>query len=206
MPNEPLSISYLKATDLYQFMMKTIGKEWLDMEPAALWEEMESQALTTDSKDRDCVMALRAAIRSNAPWKDYLVFLNTVAAMNGLGMSPSTEPEVSPSQLAWGITQLKTIDADTEFSDNIKKLIAGIVFQHGLYWIPQDSPLAICSDKLIPLLWARISSDKALEEITGSMEAGYRDYSLCKNDIQRIHSEKLHLIDEYLEMRGGEVI
>jgi hypothetical protein len=205
MPNDPLSISYLNATDLYQFMMKKIGKEWLDMEPAALWEEMEEQGMTMDDGDRDCIMGLRTAIRTNAPWKDYLVFLNTVSALNGLGISPQSEPELSPSQIAWGITQLKTIDPDAEFSDNVKMLTAGIVFQHGLYWIPPSNPLHMCSKKLLPLLWARISSDKALEEIVSAMEAGYQDPAACTNDIQRIHAEKLHIIDEYIAMRGGEI-
>jgi hypothetical protein len=170
------------------------------MEPAALWEEMEHQGMDYRREDSDCIMALRTAIRSNSAWKDWNVFFNTVAAFNGLEINPESLPELTPSQLAWGIKQLKRIDEKDIFSASVCMAIAGIVFEYGICWIPDTSPLAICKPYLQRILWQKICEDETLEALYDKMEEGYFNPASCITDTQRIHSEKLHIIDEYLNL------
>ena len=201
----PDAIAHMHPTTLVRFMIRKFGKEWLDMEPGALWEEMELRGIDYDRQDADYIMALRAAVRSNAAWKDWNVFLNTASALNDLGMNAEALPELTPSQLAWGITQLRRIDEKDKFSEEVCMVIAGIIFQHGIYWIPEGSPLSIAKPYLNRLTWRKISQDETLEKLYDKLKEGYRNPLSCVSDEQRIHSEKLHLIEEYLTLsQDGE--
>lgn len=197
---ETRGIAWMHPSHINRFLIRKIGKEWLSMEPAALWEEMELQGMDYDRGDSDCIMALRTALRSNSAWRDWNVFLNTAAAFNGLEINPESLPELTPSQLAWGIKQLRRVDEEDTFSAEVCMMIAGIIFQHGIYWIPEASPLAICKTYLQRLLWQRISEDKTMEALHDKMKEGYFNPASCITEEQRIHSEKLHIIDEYLSL------
>ena len=189
-------------------LQKRYGDDWLLWDPSVLWDAMDEEK---SQAYRDMVMAVRTALKSDACWKNWGVFLATVKALNGLEIKPGIPNYCTPAQIAYGLLALEEISGNHPFDETVKAMAAAIVFRSGIYWLPEGRLRDLVQPYLDRLLYSRMGAD-----FMASIENMKQRYLLWRSgrspisddenarDEAEEHAVRIALIEEYVERRSNE--
>lgn len=139
----------IAPTVLAEVLIEGMDKTWLEWDPVVLWEELSDKAgVIIDRAQKDKIMAMRVAIKTNQALTQWPVFLHVAKAFNGLEINPDTTTLVTPEMIAWALSELRDIGDDplepdnVELSPYVSSIICAIMFDNGLIYVPED-PIGI---------------------------------------------------------------
>lgn len=196
MPSTPVSMAS-ELNDRY-------GPDWLMWDPVVLWEAIETDTNSSLSQsERDCIMAVRSALKADTAWQDWAVFLATVKALNGSDITTENPNYCTPMQIAWGVYVMEEIAGEQEFSGSVKAMVAAVFFRHGIYWLPEGKLRDIAEPYLSKILYSRQGPEASvIQEALKLSYDSYRAGDLETEEYQ--HTERLLMIEEYVERRSHE--
>lgn len=137
---------------LMRDLTRLYGQEWLSWEPETIWSEVaEDERLSTPipRENRDKVMAVRTAIKSDFPWKRFEVFENVAHAFTGMVPRFDVMQPLEPYQAAFAIDVLHKIHPGIDLDDDVLGYLAALLLEDGISWGPPElfgnvePPLAI---------------------------------------------------------------
>ena len=125
---------------LLRDMTRAYGKEWLSWEPETLWSEIRDDdgVFIIPRVNKDKIMAVRLAVKTDLPWKRLDLFENVSLAFAGLVPRFDMMQPLEPYQVAFGVDVLYRIHPGIEYDDDVKGYIAAILVHDGLSWVPPD--------------------------------------------------------------------
>lgn len=194
MPVEISSPEHIKSLLDEQF-----GNDWLMWEPEVLWDEL-GRRMSISRADKDQIMAIRVMLKSDAPWKDWGAFLSVVRALNGIEISPIYANFSTPAQIAWALEVMDRFSLDDDFDPSIGQVVAGILYQDGIYWLPEGKMKDLAEPYLTDICYKKHGSE--IEDIRNAAEQAYSlpDSEKPPQELKE-HTSKLRLIEEYVERR-----
>lgn len=135
----------IAPTVLAEVLLSALEKEWLKWDPIVLWEELsEITGVALSRAQKDKIMAMRAAIKTDEALTQWPVFLNVAKAFNGLEINPEVTNLVTPEMIAWTLSELQDIgddpmeSDDVELNSHVSSIICAIMFDNGLIYAPED--------------------------------------------------------------------
>ena len=184
---------------LKQILDREFNNHWLFWEPEVLWDEISDRlGIDLERQDRsirDKIMALRTSIKTLVPWQDWHPFLLVVQAFNGISPDMELAEPVSPCHLAYTIKILSILHPDHEFNEDVKRVIAAILFHNGIYWVGPES---------LAFLDSELSAFQDSAEQQEFRELAQSDYDSgdtieVEDDPVSMHTLRLKTIDTYLD-------
>ena len=126
---------------LLRDLTRLYGKEWLSWEPETIWSEVrEDEGVSSEIPrvNKDKVMAVRTAVKTDFPWKHLEVFENAALAFAGLVPRFDVMQPLEPYQIALAVDVLFRIHPGIEYDDDVKGYIAALLVHDGLSWAPPE--------------------------------------------------------------------
>jgi hypothetical protein len=190
--------------------MFEINKDWVDYEPETLWREIAATVSKIPGKDpdldqntKDMIMAVKLCFGSHAPYKEWEVFENVVAALNNEIPLIGELQEVFTAEVVFAVKCMSRISA-TPWSDEVKTYIAAVAHKDGLILMPSE--ILFAQGNLNGISHAsddkkrRVAKEWAHQSIKGVKEK--IDY----NDFVSVHCGKLYDIKKYSTFYSGKEV
>lgn len=124
--------------DILKVLSTRYGDEWVDWEPATLWWAIRRDFGTVGQVTRDKIGALRTAVSTDLPWKDWDTFENCSLAWSDLVPLVGVFQPITPAQAAFGVSILQQIRADEPFQNEVNAYIAAILDDDGWAFAPPE--------------------------------------------------------------------
>lgn len=205
----------IAPTVLASVLLDECEKTWLQWEPMALWEHLQSRTgIELKQSQMDKIMAMRVSIKTDQAFTQWPAFLNIARAFNGLSINPDATTLASPEMIAWTLSELKSIggdpleDDDVELNADVSSKICAILFEHGLAYVPEDPIGEMIKGDLIEYsarynpesIQFAIDAEKTYHNVASAIESG-----IIPGSPLAVHTAKLLLIDAYVtEQREGK--
>jgi hypothetical protein len=126
---------------LLRDLTRTYGKDWLSWEPETIWSEVkddESLKEEIPRVNKDKVMAVRTAVKTDLPWKHLAVFENVALAFAGLVPRFDVMQPLEPYQIALGVDVLYQIHPGIDYDYDVRGYIAALLVHDGMSWAPPE--------------------------------------------------------------------
>ncbi len=184
--------------------------EWVDYEPETLWTEVAETSkqvpggmLSLSRPAKDMIMAVKLCFGSHAPYSEWEVFENVVAAMNNETPLIDHVQELFVAEVAFAVECMRRISKNV-FSDEVKGYIAAVAQKDGLIMMPNVllfaqgnlSGMSKSTDEMVK----KVAKEWALQSIRGKKE------DIDYDDFVSIHCGKLHDIKTYVNFYGGKIL
>lgn len=128
------------ATSLLTVLIDQYGTEALDWEMQTILMELKDDLdATLPEANVHKLQAILTGITSDTFYRDPFVFARVCEALDGDPIDPDFIPEVTPDQMAWGITEIILADGPDhpEFDIEVRRFMGVVLDAHGMY-IPPD--------------------------------------------------------------------
>ncbi len=153
---------------LLRDLTRTYGKEWLSWEPETIWSEIRSDDdVDVTRVNKDKIMAVRLAVKTDFPWKRLDLFENVALAFAGLVPRFDVMQPLEPYQIALAVDVLFRIHPGIEYDDDVKGYIAALVVHDGLSWVPPE----LFGD-VDPMVKELRNDDEVADQVRKAWDAG----------------------------------
>ena len=187
---------------LLRDLTRTYGKEWLSWEPETIWSEVKvDEGLKEEIPrvNKDKVMAVRVAVKTDLPWKELAVFENVALAFAGLVPRFDVMQPLEPYQVALGVDVLYRIHPGIEYDADVQGYIAALLVHDGLSWAPPE----LFGD-VEPMMKGLRPDDDVADEVAASWKSGAKpdESSAAGSQVATLVAirEYLEEMSEQLEM------
>ena len=180
---------------LLRDLTRSYGTDWLSWEPETIWSELDDDddlggELPRANKDK--VMALRLAVKTDLPWKHLAVFENVALAFVGMVPRFDVMQPLEPYQAALAIDVLYKIHPRIEYDDDVLGYLAAVLVHDGLSWVPPE----IFGD-VEPVMKTLRPNDDVADKVRDGWAAGATSDA---DDAVASQLQTLHALREYLAL------
>ncbi len=131
-------ISPLKIANIFK-----VHKDWLDYEPMALWVALRDEVRNMGKKDLDekyknMVLAVRACMGTERPYREWDIFENTALALNEEIPITDEMQEIFTPEVALAVKVMNELNPEAEWSDEVKAYIAVVAKKDGYIAMPKE--------------------------------------------------------------------
>jgi len=177
------------------------GNDWLEWDPITIWAEVKDDfGIDLSEEHKNAIMALRTCMGVVAPWKEWYPFVRVVDALNGDLASIEYVAPPSIADLAYAVDLMTRLKPDIQFSDEVRRMMAITLWDHGVCWAPVNGLGRFVNDYLLEyqktpeqrLFLSFLAKDYLADDGYDAMD----DY-----DAVRMHTIKLKSMDIYVTMK-----
>jgi len=139
--------SELHLVTLSVLLLQELGADYLDWEPAHLWEELEERYGRVGVFTKERINALRALHTNSAFWEEWEVFEKVTAAILGEMPIFSLVQPPEAEEIAIAVITSQRFDRH-EYSHDVKGYLVAACLDDGL-WYFLNTPLEFLHDTLL---------------------------------------------------------
>lgn len=179
-------------------------KEWIDYEPETLWSEMQETLNRIPGKsvklarpNKDMIMAVKLCFGSHAPYQEWEVFENVVAALNNETPIIDEVQELFVSEVALAVECMSAIP-NNGWSDEVKIYMANIANKDGFILMPKK--LSMAQEELNE---ASKSSDEMVRKVANEWVEQFvkgKKEKIDYEDFVSVHCGKMHDVISYIDL------
>lgn len=130
-------------------LLKEFGPEYLAWEPETVWTEVEKTWGTTVSEiNKQKIQAVRLCYVQESPYRDWEVFEDVAAALNGVIPRFDILQRPTAAHAAEALDMMLQIRENYPIQDQIYRYCAAVLMDTGVAWGP--GPLSPCNKYLTP--------------------------------------------------------
>lgn len=184
---------------LLRDLTREYGTDWLSWEPETLWSEIEEdndlgEDLPRVNKDK--VMSVRLAVKTDLPWKHLAVFENVALAFSGMVPRFDVMQPLEPYQAALAVDVLHRIHPAIDLDDDVLGYLAALLVHDGLSWVPPEF-----FGDVEPAMKGLRSTDDVANAVRDAWAAG----KTSADDAVSSQLKTLHAIKEYLSVMDAQL-
>ena len=190
---------------MYRDLVRMYGQEWLSWEPETLWSEIEEDEELVRSiprGNRDKIMALRTAIRTDIPWNHHEVFENVALGLTGYEARFDIIQSLNTYQIAFALDVMSRIHPTLELSDEVIGYIAATLAYNGLVYAPADmfGPVQEVLDR-------SSRDDGRTRDAIKKAWDDKKEPDEARIDVDPVdhNLDRLHAVQEFLDMMDGHL-
>jgi len=190
---------------LYRDLTRLYDKDWLSWEPETIWSEVEEDegldwSVLRENKDK--VMALRTAVRTDIPWNHHEVFENTALSFCGFIPRFDIVQGLHPYQAAFAIDVLNRIHPGLDFNDEVLGYVAANLAYDGLMFAPEE----LFGPVQESLNLVSRNDPELRDEIEAAWDSG-REAEEAQIDASPVeyHLDRLHAIKDFIDMMDEQL-
>ncbi len=184
---------------LLRDLTRGYGTDWLSWEPETVWFEVEEDENLKEIPrvNKDKVLAVRTAVKTDLPWKRLEVFENAALAFAGLIPRFDVMQPLEPYQIALAVDVLYELQPRIEYDADVTGYIAALLVHDGISWAPPE----IFGDVEGQMAMLR-PDDEVADQVRDAWKAGSTPE---KGSAAGSQIETLVAIREYLDEMNGQL-
>lgn len=125
--------------EMVRIMTEVFGPTWVEMEPEVIWDGMEDRlGYEPSRRSKDKIMAIRAMVKSDAPWQQWPAFMAVALALNDISCTPDAFQSCSPAEIAYATSIMKKFNEEAIFSGDVRTAMALMLANEGIIWVPDE--------------------------------------------------------------------
>lgn len=138
-------------------LLREFGTEYLGWEAETLWAEiLRTWGTTTSDVNKNRIQAVRTCHVQRSPYREWEVFENVAAALNGIPPRFDLLQRPSVPHAAAALDMLSQIRDDAEIGDEVYRYCAAVMMDMGVAWGP--GPLLPCNKHVEKLVGAALQT------------------------------------------------